>query len=159
VYFGGTTETGAGQLAKDMIAGGLTAKLMGPDAFYNSALMTSAGDTALEGRVFITFGGVPPEQQTGKGKAFVDGYRMLYKTEPEGYAIYAYEATKVTIDAIARAGKKDRAAVLAALRATKNFDGALGTWSFDENGDTTLTVMSGNTVKAGQFSFVKLLGQ
>lgn len=159
VYFGGTTETGAGQLAKDMAAGGLSAKLMGPDAFYNSALMTSAGDAALEGRVFITFGGVPSEQQTGKGKAFVEAYRTLYKAEPEGYAIYAYEAAKVTIDAITRAGKKDRAAILAALRATKDYDGALGKWSFDDNGDTTLMVMSGNTVKGGQFSFVKLLGQ
>jgi branched-chain amino acid transport system substrate-binding protein len=159
VYFGGTTETGAGQLAKDMAAGGLSAKLMGPDAFYNSALMTSAGDAALEGRVFITFGGVPSEQQTGKGKAFVEAYRTLYKAEPEGYAIYAYEAAKVTIDAITRAGKKDRSAILAALRATKDYDGALGKWSFDDNGDTTLMVMSGNTVKGGQFSFVKLLGQ
>ena len=159
IYFGGTTETGAGQLAKDMMAGGLTAKLMGPDAFYNSALMTSAGDAALENRVFITFGGVPSEQQTGKGKAFVDAYRALHKAEPEGYAIYAYEAAKVTLDAIARAGRKDRAAVVAALRATRDFDGSLGKWSFDANGDTTLMLMSGNTVRAGKFAFVKLLGQ
>ena len=159
VYFGGTTETGAGQQAKDMAAGGLTAKLMGPDAFFNSALMTSAGNTALEDRVLITFGGFPPDQQTGKGKAFVEAYRAAHKTDPEGYAIYAYEAAKATLAAIIKAGKKDRAAVLAALAATKDFDGALGTWSFDANGDTTLALMSGNTVKAGAFSFVKILGQ
>jgi branched-chain amino acid transport system substrate-binding protein len=159
VYFGGTTETGAGQLAKDMQSGGLTAKLMGPDAFYNSALMNAAGNAALENRVFITFGGIPPEQQTGKGKAFVDAYRTVYKIEPEGYAIYAYECTKVALDAMVRAGKKDRAAILQALRETKNYDGALGKWSFDDNGDTTLALMSGNTVVNGAFSFVKLLGQ
>jgi branched-chain amino acid transport system substrate-binding protein len=159
VYFGGTTETGAGQLAKDMLAGGLTAKLMGPDAFYNSSLMTSASNAVLENRVLITFGGLPADQQTGKGKSFVDGYRALHKADPEGYAIYAYESTKVTIDAMIRAGKKDRGAILAALRATKNFDGALGTWSFDPNGDTTLMLMSGNTVIGGAFSFVKRLGQ
>jgi branched-chain amino acid transport system substrate-binding protein len=159
VYFGGTTETGAGQLAKDIASGGLSAKLMGPDAFYNSALITAGGNEALENRVFITFGGIPPEQQTGKGKAFVDAYRALYKSEPEGYAIYAYESAKVVIDAIKRAGKKDRAAILDALRATKDFDGALGTWSFDHNGDTTMNVMSGNTVRNGTFAFVKLLGQ
>jgi branched-chain amino acid transport system substrate-binding protein len=159
VYFGGTTETGAGQLAKDIAAGGLTVKLMGPDAFYNSALMTSAGDAALENRVFITFGGIPPEQQTGKGKAFVEAYRALYRSEPEGYAIYAYESAKVVLDAIVRAGRKDRAAVVAALAATRDYDGALGRWSFDANGDTTLMVMSGNTVRGGAFSFVKLLGQ
>lgn len=159
VYFGGTTETGAGQLAKDLFNAGVQAKLMGPDAFFNKALMAGAGDKALEERVLVTFGGLPPEQQTGKGKAFVDAYRAAYHGEPEGYAIYAYESAKVVLAALAKAGRKDRAAVVAALAAMKDYDGALGTWSFDANGDTTLTVMSGNTVRAGQFAFVKLLGK
>jgi branched-chain amino acid transport system substrate-binding protein len=158
VYYGGTTETGAGQLAKDMASGGVKAKLMGPDAFFNSALMSAAGDQALEDRVFVTFGGVPPEQATGKGKLFVDAYRAKHGRMPEGYAVYAYECAKVVLDAMARASGKNRAAVIAALIATKDFDGALGRWSFDANGDSTLTTMSGNTVRGGQFQFVKLLG-
>jgi len=159
VYFGGTTETGAGQLAKDLAGGGVKAKLMGPDAFFNSALMSAAGDAALEDRVLVTFGGVPPEQQTGKGKTFVDAYQAKYGQMPEGYSIYAYECAKVAIDAMTRATAKDRAAVVEAIAATKDYDGALGKWSFDANGDTTMTVMSGNTVRGGQFQFVKLLGQ
>jgi len=159
VYFGGTTETGAGQLAKDLAGGGVRAKLMGPDAFFNSALMSAAGDAALEDRVLVTFGGVPPEQQTGKGKTFVDAYQAKYGQMPEGYSIYAYECAKVAIDAMTRATAKDRAAVVEAIAATKDYDGALGKWSFDANGDTTMTVMSGNTVRGGQFQFVKLLGQ
>lgn len=159
VYYGGTTETGAGQLAKDLAGAGVKAKLMGPDAFFNSALMSAAGDAALEDRVFVTFGGVPPEQQTGKGKAFVDAYKAKFGAMPEGYSIYAYECAKVAIDAMTRAKDRSRAAVVAALAATKDFDGALGRWSFDANGDTSLVTMSGNTVKGGQFQFVKLLGQ
>jgi len=159
VYFGGTTETGAGQLAKDLAGGGVKAKLMGPDAFFNSALMSAAGDAALEDRVLVTFGGVPPEQQTGTGKTFVDAYQAKYGQMPEGYSIYAYECAKVAIDAMTRATAKDRAAVVEAIAATKDYDGALGKWSFDANGDTTMTVMSGNTVRGGQFQFVKLLGQ
>ena len=159
VYYGGTTETGAGQLAKDLAAAGVKAKLMGPDAFFNSALMSAAGDAALEDRVYITFGGVPPEQQTGKGKTFVDAYRAKFGGLPEGYSIYAYECTKVAIDAMNRASGKNRAAIVAAIAATKDYNGALGTWSFDANGDTTMATMSGNIVKSGQFQFVKLLGQ
>ena len=159
VYFGGTTETGAGQLAKDLAGGGVKAKLMGPDAFFNSALMSAAGDAALEDRVLVTFGGVPPEQQTGKGKAFVDAYKAKFGQLPEGYSIYAYECAKVAIAAMTRAKAKDRAAVVEAIAATTDYEGALGTWSFDANGDTTMTVMSGNTVRGGQFQFVKLLGQ
>ena len=50
-------------------------------------------------------------------------------------------------------------AIIAATAATKDFDGVLGKWSFDENGDTTNTTMSCNTVKNGKFEFVKVFGQ
>ena len=35
--------------------------------------------------------------------------------------------------------------------ATANHDGVLGTWSFDANGDTSLTTMSGRAVVNGRF--------
>ena len=38
-----------------------------------------------------------------------------------------------------------------AIFATKNFNGVLGTWSFTDTGDTTLTAMSGRQVKNGAF--------
>jgi branched-chain amino acid transport system substrate-binding protein len=44
------------------------------------------------------------------------------------------------------------------VAATKDFTGALGTWSFDANGDTTNRLMSVNTVKDGKFEFVKAAG-
>jgi branched-chain amino acid transport system substrate-binding protein len=159
VYFGGTTQNNAGQIAKDMVAGGLDAKLMVPDGCFEDAFITAAGQQNLESRCFVTFGGVPPSQLTGKGKTFVDAYRAKYGAEPEAYAVYGYECGKVVLDAIARAGKRDRAAIVAAIAATKDYDGALGKWSFDANGDTTLKTVSGNTVKGGKFEFVKLLGE
>lgn len=158
VYFGGTTQTNAGQIVKDLRAGGLKdIKFMGPDAVYERAFIESAGADNLNGRTFVTFGGVPPDKLTGKGKEFYEGYKKRFNAEPEGYAVYGYECARVVLDAIARTGKKDRAAIVAAVAATNDFTGALGTWSFDENGDTSLTVMSGNTVEDGEFKFVKLL--
>jgi branched-chain amino acid transport system substrate-binding protein len=64
----------------------------------------------------------------------------------------------VLLDAIDRAEAKDRASILAAVAATRDFAGALGTWSFDANGDTTNRLMSVNTVKDGKFEFVKAAG-
>jgi branched-chain amino acid transport system substrate-binding protein len=61
------------------------------------------------------------------------------------------------VDAIGKVCKNDRAAIRDAVLATKEFPGVLGTWSFDPNGDTTLTTMSGNQVKDGKFQFVSLL--
>ncbi len=79
---------------------------------------------------------------------------------PEGYAIYGYEAAKVALEAIAKAGVKDRDAIRKACLAIDDFNqGALGTWSFDANGDTTLTTISGNIIHDGEFKLVKVLGQ
>jgi branched-chain amino acid transport system substrate-binding protein len=161
VYFGGTTQTNAGQLAKDIVSGGLKAKLIVPDGCYEQAFIEAAGNRALEGRCFITFGGVDPKLLTGKGKDFYENYKKTYGGEPEGYAVYGYEAAKVVIAAMQRlfeAGKPiTRASVLEEVGRTKDFTGALGTWSFDANGDTTNRVMSVNSVKGGEFTTVKVV--
>jgi branched-chain amino acid transport system substrate-binding protein len=76
------------------------------------------------------------------GKQFIEAYKGKYGNEtPDPYAIYGYEAAKLFIDTIKGLGDKgtDKAAVLEALFATKDRDSALGTYSFDQNGDTTLT--------------------
>ncbi len=158
IYFGGTTQTKGGQLVKDLVAAGLDCKFMAPDGCYEKSFITAAGAKNCEDRVLVTFGGMPPEQLEGDGAKFVESYKAKYKEDPEVYAVYGYECGRVAIEAIRRAGKKDRAAVIAALRGIKDFEGALGKWSFDENGDTSLKVMSGNKVKDGQFKFVKALG-
>ena len=41
-----------------------------------------------------------------------------------------------------------------AMFTTKDFEGALGTWSFDANGDTTLIAMVGNQVTKGEWAEV-----
>jgi branched-chain amino acid transport system substrate-binding protein len=159
VYFGGTTQSKGGQIAKDMVSVGLDAKLMVPDGCYEQAFIEAAGAENLNDRCYVTFGGKAPEQLTGVGKEFVDKYKAKYQSDPEAYATYGYECARVALAAIKKVGKKDRAAITAACVATKDFEGALGIWSFDENGDTTIKVITGNTVKDGKFEFVKLLGE
>jgi branched-chain amino acid transport system substrate-binding protein len=158
VYFGGTTQSNGGQLAKDLRSGGFEGKLMVPDGCVEKAFIEAAGAENLNDRAYATFGGLPAKEMTGKGAEFVQKYEARFHSEPEVYAIYGYECAKVALDAIARAGKKDRAAILDAVSQTKDFQGGLGTWSFDENGDTTLRVMSGQIVRNGAFEFVARLG-
>ncbi|HEY3111000.1 MAG TPA: branched-chain amino acid ABC transporter substrate-binding protein, partial [Chloroflexota bacterium] len=157
VYYGGITQNNAGKLFKDLRnVLGEKVKFMGPDGIAEEAFIKDAGDAA-EG-IYVTFGGLPAQKLTGAGKAWYDKYKAKYGGEPEVYAVYGYEAAKVAIDAITRAGKKDRAAIRDAVFATKDFDkGALPKWSFDANGDTTLTTMSGQQIKSGKFEFVKEL--
>lgn len=159
VYFGGTTQNNAGQIAKDMRAGGLKAKYMVPDGCFEKAFIEAAGAANLNDLTYVTFGGLPAKELTGRGAQFREAYIQRYGQEPEAYAVYGYEAARVALDALKRAATKDRAGVLAALAQTKDFDGALGRWSFDANGDTTNRTMSGQMVKGGEFVFVKRLGQ
>jgi len=159
VYFGGTTQTKGGQLARDLVASGLICIFMVPDGCMEDAFIEAAGADVLNDRCYVTFGGLPPEKLTGAGKDFVEKYQKRFGNMPEAYAIYGYETTKVAIEAIAKAGKKDRAAIVDACLAIRDFDGALGRWSFDADGDTSLTTMSGNIVRDGKFEFVKVLGK
>ena len=41
--------------------------------------------------------------------------------------------------------------------ATEDFEGVLGTWSFDEDGDTTLTELSVQTVDGGEFTLDRVV--
>ena len=66
---------------------------------------------------------------------------------------------RVVLEGIRRAGKKDRAAINDAIAGLRDFDGVLGKWSFDQNGDTSLKVMVVETVKDGKFTPVKVVGQ
>jgi branched-chain amino acid transport system substrate-binding protein len=159
IYFGGTTQSNAGQIAKDLAAVGLTAKLMVPDGCFEEAFISSSGASNVNDRAYVTFGGFPPDKLEGQGAEFVKAYRAKFNAEPEAYAVYGYVATKVALEGIRRAGKKDRTAIVEAVRGVKFEDSALGPFSFDENGDTTMKRMSGNQVKDGKFVFVTTLGE
>ena len=82
MYFGGTTQSGAGQLAKDLVAGGVKAAYMSPDGTREMAFIEAAGKENLEGRAYVTFGGLPPEKLTGKGRGFYVHYKEKYRAEP-----------------------------------------------------------------------------
>ena len=161
IYFGGTTQTKAGQLAKDMVNAGLTkCKMMGPDGTYEQAMIKSAGADVLNGRFYVTFPGLPPEQlqHHPKGREFVEAYKAAYDRPPsEAFTMYGYEAARVALTAIRTAGVKERHPICVAARSIKDFEGVAGVWSFDENGDTTLTKLSGLIVRDGDFRLEKTL--
>ncbi len=159
VYFGGITQNNAGQLWRDLRDAMPNVKLMGPDGILEDAWIQAAG-AAAEG-TYITFGGLPADKLTGKGADFVKNYNAKYPNNPpQAYTAYGYEAAGTVLAAIEKAAATNpadtlalRAAVLKAVSETKDYEGALGKWSFNQEGDTSLTAMSGNVVKDGKFQF------
>ena len=162
IYFGGITQNNAGQLVNDKVGAGMSNEdviFMGPDGILEDAFLDAAGNGA-EG-IYATFGGLPGSELPGKGQDFVQKYEDKYGSDVEAYTAYGYEAANVLLDAIQRAyendGRVTREGVIRELFATSNYDGVLGTWSFDQDGDTTLTELSGQKVKNGEFEFSRVL--
>ncbi|HEU4494120.1 MAG TPA: branched-chain amino acid ABC transporter substrate-binding protein [Rubrobacteraceae bacterium] len=164
IYFGGIIENNAAQLIKDKIGAGMSNEevaFIGPDGIFVDELISQAGDSA-EG-IYVTFGGLPQSELSEEGQQFVQKYEEQYDDPIQPYTAYAYEAANVMLDAIEKASEEaggdvpDRQAVIEQIFATEDYQGALGTWSFDEDGDTTLTELSVQTVENGEFKLDRVL--
>ena len=158
IYFGGIIENNAAQLIKDKVGAGMSNNdvlFVGPDGIFVDELLSQAGDSA--NGIYVTFGGLPASELTAEGKKFVKTFQSKYDEPIQPYTAYAYEAANVMLDAIDRAYKKDgdvtREGVVREIYATKNYQGVLGTWSFDKDGDTSLTKLSIQKVEGGKFKF------
>ncbi|HET7479402.1 MAG TPA: branched-chain amino acid ABC transporter substrate-binding protein [Rubrobacteraceae bacterium] len=159
IYFGGIIENNAAQIIKDKVGAGMSNEdvlFVGPDGIFVDSLIDQAGKDA-EG-IYVTFGGLPESELSAKGQAFVKKYRSTYDDDIQPYTAYAYEAANVMLDAVEKASKKaggvpDREAVVKEIFATKDYNGVLGKWSFDKDGDTTLTKLSIQKVENGKFKF------
>jgi branched-chain amino acid transport system substrate-binding protein len=153
VYFSGVTESGAAQLWKDLRAALARPRLMGTDGIHSQAFLDAAGEAA-EGTLFSTPALPPDDKLSGPARDWRRRYREKFKEEPEQFDIYAYEAARIAVAAIRRAGKKDRAAVRDAVLQTRDFDTSLGKLSFDANGDSTLAALSTGTIKRQQGALI-----
>ncbi|MDQ3378079.1 MAG: branched-chain amino acid ABC transporter substrate-binding protein [Actinomycetota bacterium] len=163
IYFGGIIENNAAQIIKDKVGAGMPndeVLFVGPDGIFVDELLGQAGDAA-EG-IYVTFGGLPESELSAEGQEFVDTYESEYDDEIQPYTAYAYEAANVMLDAIERAadeagGVPERQAVIDEVFATEDFEGVLGTWSFDEEGDTSLTELSVQTIEDGEFELDRIV--
>jgi branched-chain amino acid transport system substrate-binding protein len=155
VFYGGIIQNGAGPLWRDIRAAAPEAKLMGSDALFEEAFIADA-DRHAEGTL-ITFGGVPPALLEGPGRAFFGRYVERFGKEPESYAASSYDAMGVVLQAIEQVGAPDRAAVVEAAFATRDFPGLQGRFSFDPNGDTDLRRGTRLTVRDGHFQPLQVL--
>lgn len=156
VYYGGITPNGGPELLKYLREKGSTAAFMGPDGIFEQDFIDRAG-SASEG-VFITAIGAPPEEvKSPTAIAFLTTYKERFNSDPDVFGALTYDATIALLDAIDRADSSDRAAILREVKAIRSQPGVFGTWGFDKNGDTTLTLMSGNIIVNGSFTFDKIL--
>jgi branched-chain amino acid transport system substrate-binding protein len=157
--FSGVTQNNAVQLFKDFAAGIPNAKLYGPDGTCESGFInTKTGIPAsVAKRYTCTSPTLPPDQLPPAGQQFFKDYAAKFGGTPDPYSIYGYESMQLALDAIKRSKTGEKADIIKALFATKNRSSALGTYSIDANGDTSLTEMALDGVENGQLTFIKVI--
>jgi branched-chain amino acid transport system substrate-binding protein len=95
-----------------------------------------------------------PDEYPPEGQEFFQQFEQKYgEANPDPYAIYGYEAMRLALDAIERSGTGEKEDIVKALFETKDRSSVLGTYSIDENGDTTLTDYGIYTVEGGELTF------
>ena len=155
--FSGITANNAVQLYKDFSAALPDAKLYGPDGvaeagFFDPEEGGIPADVAA--KVTLTVATLSPDQYPPEGQEFFDAFREKHnEPNPNPYAIYGYEAMRLALDAIERSGTGEKEDILAALFDTKDRKSVLGTYSIDENGDTTLSDYGVYKVEKGELVF------
>jgi branched-chain amino acid transport system substrate-binding protein len=68
-------------------------------------------------------------------KAFAVRYEAAYKSAPDIFGSWAYDAVNVLVHAIGAANSTEPGKIREALLAIRGFEGAEGTYTFDANGD------------------------
>jgi branched-chain amino acid transport system substrate-binding protein len=155
--YSGITANNAVQLYKDFSAAIPDAKLYGPDGVAESGFSDPAegGIPAdVAGKVKVTVATLSPEEYPPEGQEFFSQFEEKYgEPNPDPYAIYGYEAMRLALDAIERSGTGEKADIITALFDTTDRASVLGTYSIDENGDTTLTDYGVYTIEDGTLTF------
>lgn len=111
---------------KQLRHGGFSKLIAVGDGSNSPKLMEMAGKAA-EGVFCFS---KPMIEYLPSAKAFIHGYKKKFNQEPGPYSVLAYDGMNLLADAITRAGAADKAAIVKALKETKEFNGIAGPISF-----------------------------
>jgi branched-chain amino acid transport system substrate-binding protein len=142
VMFGGMDSVAA-PLAKQMKELGMKSQLLAGDGTCDPSFISIAGDAS--GALTCTMAGRAIEKMP-KGDDFSKRYKAKFGTEVKLYSPYSYDAVYAIVEALKRAGRPDRQAVVDAMPKT-SFEGLTGHIEFDEHGDLKNGEISVYTVR------------
>jgi branched-chain amino acid transport system substrate-binding protein len=131
---------------------GITVPLVGTGTLYEDKFLEIAGKGNAEGLAINTeFNADDPAPVV---KNFVGMYQKLHPGEkPEPYHATTYDAARIILSAIEKAGT-DRDAIRDAIAATRSFAGVTGTFSFNDNREREAKDQVYLVVKDGKWSFI-----
>jgi branched-chain amino acid transport system substrate-binding protein len=164
VMLGAVTQNHAVLVTRQLAAAMPDALIFGSSGLAESTYVEpSQGGIplSLDPRVLLTTAALAPASYPPAGRKFFVAYQRRYGV-PQPAAIFGYEAMSLMLDAIRRAtdnGDQEavRTKVLSALFATRDRHSALGTYSVDPDGDTSLNQYGVWRIVDGRLSFWKAM--
>lgn len=147
---GNFTESAA--LTKQARELGITAPIIGGDTWETQEFI-DIGGKAVEGAIFSTFfdAAKPATSETEK---FIAEFKKAFPDkEPAGVSALGYDAYLLIIDAIKRANSADPEKIKEAINQTKDFQGASGVVTLDENRNAIKSAVI-KQVKNGKFEYL-----
>lgn len=151
VIFAPGNFTESAMLIKQAKEQGIAIPFLGGDTWETPEFLTVGGD-AVNGAVYSFFYD-SKAFSTDLGKQFTDEYTTQYSKDPAGVTALGFDAYMVIYDAIKRANSADPKAIRDAIATTKDYPGAAGTITLDENGDAVKSAVI-KKVENGQFTYM-----
>ncbi len=139
-----------GLIARQARSLGIKATLLGCDGWDSEKLM-EIGRDAMEGSYFSNH--YSPQSKDPRVVKFVAAYQTKFGEVPDALAAVGYDAAKIMIDSIKRAGGTDRDKIRDAIASTKKFPGVTGdiTIDKDRNAIKPIVILQ---IKGGAYNYV-----
>jgi branched-chain amino acid transport system substrate-binding protein len=131
--------------------------LFGPSALAQPVFAAELGAAADRTRLLAPW--VPVSALPAPGRAFARRFRARYGADPAAPAVYGYEAMRLVLAAIRRAGEhgNDRAAVTRGAFAVADSSSPIGAYAIDAHGDTSARGFAAYAVRAGRLAYVRTI--
>ncbi len=157
VFFSGGVESNAVRFWREMRSELPRVLMMGSDRLLVPDFYEDLGSAAQ--RSYATSVTKDSSQLPPAGQAFLRDYKREFGEKPDSHAAYGHASMSLLLDAIRRAGKdaKRRGEVLKQVLDTTDFNSVIGTFSIDDNGDTTIRDIAGYRLDSGKPRFAKAL--
>ncbi|MBK1680915.1 branched-chain amino acid ABC transporter substrate-binding protein [Rhodocyclus tenuis] len=155
LFFGGA-DAQAGPMARQIKQLGIKATLMGGEMVKSPNFITLGG-SAAEGTV-ASLAGLPLAQMPG-GKDYETKYKARFNEEVQIYSPYAYDATKVMIEAMKAAGSSEPAKYLPFLARTQVAGVTSSNIAYDDKGDLRDGAITVYKVEGGEWKVLEAAGK
>ena len=157
VFFGGTAHDRAEALWQDLRTVGPNLKLFAPNALALPDFYGQLGPSAAS--TYLVDPSIPPRDRSQTYRSFADRFGRAFHHSPDPYAVYGYEAMRVVLGTLRRAGRRanDRRRVIVRAFGLRRTDSAVGPYSIGPQGDTTLRSFGAYRVRHGRLVFDRLL--